>query len=189
MKALVAYLSNSGNTRKVAEAIFEGITDCKEIKPLDEVNSLEGYDIAFLGFPVHQGGPDKKAAKILQKHCINGRKIALFITHASQENSPGTLSALAQFREAAGASLIDMFDCQGQLSRVVKILMSVYPETKYRQWAKADNSHGQPDQSRLDRARVFSRNVMQKLHENEVNQSQSYAREMRLQPLAGMRTG
>ena len=166
MKALVAYMSQTGNTKKVAEAIFEGIEDEKEIKRIEDVDSLEGYDIAFLGFPVHKMGPDGKTTKLLEKHCINGRDVVLFITHAAPENSPDLPPMLEQFRQAArGANIIDMFDCQGELGKTIKLVMSLMPDARLRKWAKEDNSKGQPDQARLDRARFFSRNVMDTVHD------------------------
>ena len=54
MKVLVAYMSKTGNTRKVAEAIYDEITDDKEIKTIDQVDTIVPYDVAFLGFPIHQ---------------------------------------------------------------------------------------------------------------------------------------
>lgn len=165
MKVLVAYMSKTGNTRKVAEAIYEEISDEKEMKPIDEVDSIEGYDIAFLGFPIHMEGPDKKAARLLEKHCINSRNVVLFITHAAPENSPDLPPMLDKFKQAArGANIVDMFDCQGELDKTTKRIMSVFPNAKLRMWAKEDNSRGQPDEARLDRARVFSRDVMKRLH-------------------------
>lgn len=161
MKVLVTYMSKTGNTRKVAEAIFQEINDEKEIKPIDEVKSIEGYDLAFLGFPIRQMGPDKKTAKLLKKHCINGRNVILFITHAAPEDSPDLPPMLDKFRQAAqGANIIDMFDCQGELSKMTKRIMSILPNAQLRLWAKMDNSQGQPDETRLDLARAFSRNVM-----------------------------
>jgi len=168
MKVLVTYLSNTGNTKKVAEAIFGEIDQEKEIRKIDEVESIEGNDITFLGFPIHQMGPDKKEAKLLEKHCINGRNVILFITHAAPENSPDLPPMLDKFRQAArNANIIDMFDCQGELDRTTKRIMSVLPNARLRNWAKIDNSTGQPDQDRLERARDFSRNVMQRLHDSE----------------------
>ena len=161
MKVLVAYMSKTGNTRKVAEAIYNEINDEKELKPIDEVKSIEGYDLAFLGFPIHQMGPDKKTAKLLKKHCVNDRNIVLFITHAAPENSPDLPPMLDKFRQAArGANLIDMFDCQGELSKMTKRIMSIHPNAQLRLWAKLDNSQGQPDETRLNLARSFSRNIM-----------------------------
>ncbi len=168
MRVLVAYMSKTGNTKKVAEAIFEGINDEKEIRPIDEVHSIEGYDVAFLGFPIHNEGPDKKAAKLLEKHCVDGRKVVLFVTHAAPEESPDLPPMLDKFRQAArGANIIDVFDCQGELDKSTKRIMSVLPSAKLRMWSKQDNSQGQPDKARLDRARAFSRNVMERLHDTK----------------------
>jgi len=169
VKVLVAYMSKTGNTKKVAEAIFEEISDEKEIMPIDEIESIEGYDIAFLGFPIHMDGPDKKTARILEKHCINSRKVVLFITHAAPEDSPDLPPALDKFRQAAGhANIVDMFDCQGQLDKTTKRIMFVLPDARLRQCAKMDNSQGQPDRTRLDRARAFSRSVMDRLHDDRI---------------------
>ena len=165
MRVLVSYMSKTGNTKKVAEAIFEEIPDEKELKAIAEVDSLDGYDFAFLGFPVQRMGPDKKTVKLLEKHCVNGRKVALFITHASPEDGEELRLWLDKFRQAArGADIVDMFDCQGELARSVKRIMSIWPDAKFRMWAKQDNSQGQPDKTRLDRARAFSRKVIERLH-------------------------
>ena len=65
MKTLVAYVTQSGNTRKVAEAIYGEIPGEKELKELSEVESLEGYDLAFVGFPIIAFGPEKSAREFL----------------------------------------------------------------------------------------------------------------------------
>ena len=92
-----------------------------------------------------------------------GKKIALFITHASPEDHEELPSFLAKFRDAAaGATLLGMFDCQGQLAKGVKFVMRLHPNSKFRAWAKQDNSKGQPDATRLERARVFAREIMDK---------------------------
>jgi len=168
MKILVAYLTKTGNTKKVAEAIYEEIRDEKEIKAIEAVESLEGYDLSFLGFPIHQMGPDKKTEKLLERHCINKRKIALFITHAGPEDSPDIPPMLEKFKQAArDADLVGFFDCQGELAKSVKRIMSIMPNKQFRTWAKMDDSQGQPDASRIDKARAFARDVMRKFHETK----------------------
>ena len=160
MKTLVAYMSETGNTRKIAEAIFDGLDGEKELKPIAEVASLAGYDLAFLGFPIQQMGPDKRAARLLARHCVDGRPVALFITHASPEDSPDLPSMLAKFRAAArGAHLVGLFDCQGALAPGIKRMMSIMPSARLRRWAREDSSQGQPDASRLARARLFAHSV------------------------------
>ncbi|MCJ7807472.1 MAG: flavodoxin family protein, partial [Dehalococcoidia bacterium] len=68
MKVIVAYMSQTGNTRKVAEAIFEEIQTEKEIKALDELGSLQGYDLSFIGFPIQIYGPAQPAKAFLEEH-------------------------------------------------------------------------------------------------------------------------
>jgi flavodoxin len=168
MNVLVAYLSRTGNTKKVAEAIFEGIPGEKEIKAIDTVASLEGYDVAFLGFPIHQMGPDKKTVRLLEKLCIAGRDVVLFITHASPEDGPDLPPWLEKFKQAAArANLVGFFNCQGELDKTTKRILSIMPNAKFRMWARMDNSQGQPDKARLDRARAFARDTMAKLGARE----------------------
>jgi len=163
MKVLVTYMSQTGNTKKVAEAIFEEIRVEKEIKAISEVDNIEGYDLTFLGFPIHKFGPDKKAVKFLEKHCVDGRNVVLFITHASPEEHEDLLPMLDKFRQAAtGANIVDMFDCQGELAKGVKFILSIFPDANFRQWAKQDTSLGQPNKARLDKARAFAREVMER---------------------------
>ena len=49
-RILVTYQSQTGNTKKVATAIFDALPEPKEVKPIREVESLEDYDLIFLGF-------------------------------------------------------------------------------------------------------------------------------------------
>lgn len=164
MKVLVAYMSKTGNTRKIAEAIYGEIAHEKEIKKIEDVEDIGAYDFAFLGFPMRQLGPDKTAKEFMQKHCRDGRKVALFVTHAAPEG-PGELSKwLEGFKQAAsGAELVGMFDCQGQLASGVKFMMRLAPNKEFRRWAKMDNSKGQPDAIRVDKAREFARGIMGQL--------------------------
>jgi flavodoxin len=52
LKVLVTYRSITGNTKKIAEAIFNEIEVEKEFKHFREVESLDDYDFVFVGYPV-----------------------------------------------------------------------------------------------------------------------------------------
>ena len=161
VKVLVAYKSSTGNTKKVAEAIYGEIGCEKEIKPISEVQDIGAYDLSFLGFPTHVEGPDKKTKETLAKLCTQGRNVALFVTHASPEDGKELPEWMEKFKQsAAGANLVGFFDCQGELSSGVKFIMKMSPNKKFRTWAKFDKSQGQPDKTRLERARVFAKDVM-----------------------------
>jgi len=161
-RVLVTYQSQTGNTKKVAEAIFDALPEPKEKKPIKEAESLEGYDLVFLGFPVHGGGPNKKARSYLENN-TKDKQIALFITHAAPETAPEIPETIQNFRDAScEAEIVGVFNCQGQLSGIVKALMRIAPAPHVREWARFDNSKGQPDAGRLEKAATFAASVMEK---------------------------
>jgi flavodoxin len=163
MKILVTYVSRTGQTKKVAQAIFGEIKGAKEIKELEQVNSLDGYDLAFVGFPIEAYSAAKPAAEFLQKHTA-GRRIALFITHASPEDSPNLAPWLASCKALAGqAKVVSVFNCQGELSEQIADFMTKSGDEKLAAWAKdRPVTLGQPDASRLERARKWAREVIAK---------------------------
>ncbi|MFW6332322.1 MAG: flavodoxin family protein, partial [Thermodesulfobacteriota bacterium] len=55
MKSLIAYSSRTGNTRKVAEAIFHLRPKPKEIHPVGPPPSPDKFDFIAPGFRVHEG--------------------------------------------------------------------------------------------------------------------------------------
>jgi len=163
VNVLVAYMSRTGNTKKVAEAIYGAIPQPKEIRRVEEVTSLEGYDLTFLGFPMRLTGPDKQAKAFLETH-VKDRAIALFITHMAPESHPRLQERFQKFRDAAvGANIVGIFDCQGQASRRIKIIMRFSPNPRLRAAAREDSSQGQPDATRLERARTFANEIMNRL--------------------------
>ena len=167
MKVLVAYMSKTGNTKKVAEAIYSEISHEKEIKRIEKVTDISPYDFFFLGFPMRQFGPDKKSKELIKKFCPGGKKVALFVTHGSPENGEELPKWLDSFRQAtAGADLVGMFDCQGQMSGVVKFFLRTSRNPKHRMWAKMDSSQGKPDAPRLEKARAFARETMLELEKS-----------------------
>lgn len=161
MKVLVTYLSRTGNTKKVAQAIFDEIKGAREIEELARVNTLDGYDLVFVGFPIEGYSAAKPAGDFLQKHAA-GRKIALFITHASPEDSPNLAPWLASCTAlAAQAKLISVFNCQGELSEQIADFMTKSGDEKLAAWAKdRPTTVGQPDALRLERARSWAREVL-----------------------------
>lgn len=154
-------MSKTGNTKKVAEAIFGEIKGEKELKRIEDVEDIGSYNLSFLGFPTHSFGPDKKTKEILAMHCKEGRNVALFVTHAAPEDVPELPEWMAKFKqEASGANLVGFFDCQGQLAKGVEAALKLAPKKQLRFFAKNHHSEGQPDESRLIRARAFARETL-----------------------------
>lgn len=167
MKVSIVYFTRSGNTKKVAEAIFEQIESEKEMKKLDELDSLEGYDLAFVGFPIEGFGPPQIAKTFLENKCA-GKKVALFITHSAPEESEYLKDWLSKCKDAAkGTDLVGLFNCQGDLAQNVKEMMMKHEDPQIRAWGEMAVPEGKPDKIRLDRATAFAREIMEK--ESEKN--------------------
>jgi flavodoxin len=125
MKVLVTYWSQTGNTLKIAEVIYESLSCEKVLKPFDEVEKLDGYDLMFIGFPIMQFGPPPVAKKFIAAHA-NGKNIALFVTHATPSNSsdPAQQAMLAKELEkckaiCSHANFLGIYHCQGELSEKI----------------------------------------------------------------------
>lgn len=164
MKILVTYFSLTGNTKKIAEAIYSEIRQNKEIKKLQEVASLDGYDLAFIGFPLHAFGPPKEVEEFLQEK-VNGKNIALFITHAVAETYSQLKDALVKYEKvAAGANIVGIFNCQGELSKTLADILLHSADTNLQTFGKMrDSNIGQPDASRIKKAKVFAGEIFLKL--------------------------
>ena len=83
MKILVAYLSETGNTEKVAQEIFDSIPgEGKELLPLDVVPGTGDYDLIFCGFPVQVHSVPPKVETFIRT-IPKGKKVAFLTTHGS----------------------------------------------------------------------------------------------------------
>ena len=161
MKTLVTYFSQTGKTKLVAEAIFGAVEGEKDLKPMEEVVSWEGYDLVFVGFPVIAFGPAREGKEFLERKAA-GKKVALFITHAAPEGEEVLGEWLGRCREAASsAHLVGFFDCQGELSGAVADALLRSDDPMLRSFGeRRTETIGQPDETRLQRARDFARQVM-----------------------------
>lgn len=67
MRTLVTYVSRTGNTRKVAEAIRQD-QGRPRTQGTRQVDSPDGYDLTFVGFPIeHRFSPAEPAATFLSR--------------------------------------------------------------------------------------------------------------------------
>ncbi|MHA1963262.1 MAG: flavodoxin family protein [Candidatus Thorarchaeota archaeon] len=167
MKVLVTYRSVTGNTKKIAEAIFDEIETEKEIKNFRDVETLDGYDYVFVGYPVEGWGPGGASKKWLKEY-VKGKKVCLFCTHGSPENVPTLtpwLDAMKAAATDAGAEIVNFFNCQGEMSqRVVDMLLkSDNPNERAFGEFGREATLGQPDESRIEKAREYARETMKNL--------------------------
>jgi flavodoxin len=156
MKILVAYYSQTGNTLKVAEAIFSGIKhNQKLLLPIDQVDDPGKYDLIFCGFPVQHHSIPAKMTHFLQS-IAPGRKIALFATHGSLRGGEKAIAAFyTAFSLTGGRTILGTFGCRGQVQ--FALLDKWMEKPQERSWAlEAQSANGHPDAADLEDARSFA---------------------------------
>jgi flavodoxin len=162
MKVLVAYFSETGNTEKLAKAVFEGIEGSeKEILPIQEVAGVDGYDVIFIGFPVQSHSmPDKVEAFV--KKLPEGQKVAHFATHGSMRGGEMAVTAFYHaLTIAKHVVILGTFGCRGQVKQ--KIIDALIQKAEHRGWAlEAQGAAGHPDEADLEDGRDWAGKIMSK---------------------------
>ncbi len=163
MKALVTYYSETGNTEKVALAIYEAIQIDKELKPIKDVENTDGYDIIFYGFPVmHHSVPGK--AQSLMKKIPQGQKVAFFSTHGSIRGGKLPTQAFEHaISLASKMKVLGHFGCRGKVPP--HLIDTLAKKMENMAWAKeALSAEGHPDQHDLEDAKKFALRMITKMH-------------------------
>jgi flavodoxin len=116
MRALVAYSSLTGNTKKIAEAMYEEINIEKDIFKSNENFNIENYDFIVVGYWVDKGICDNKIKEILGK--TNNKNIILFGTLGAKENSAYYESIKKRIEALVPESnkILGHFLCQGKIN-------------------------------------------------------------------------
>ncbi len=160
-KTLVAYYTQTGNTLKVAESIYEALSGEKQISAFPEIESLDPFDLIYIGFPIHSHSIPKPAEAFLKK-IPKDKKIALFSTHGALTGSQLSREALEHATVlASGAQVLGTFTCRGRVPFSVLERLEKMPEHKA--WAEmAASARNHPDTTDLNQAKVFAKWIRDK---------------------------
>ncbi len=157
-KTLVTYVSQTGNTKTIAEAIYAAVEGEKSIKPVEEIldEDLTKFNLIFIGFPVHSHSISFKAESLI-KRLPPKKKIALFSTHGSLAGGRLAREALEYAAFVGSHTLIlGTFSCRGKVSMQAMDVFSKSPEHKA--WAAmAASAHIHPTEHDLADARSFAK--------------------------------
>jgi flavodoxin len=162
MKALVTYFSQTGNTEKVARAIYDAIqTADKDFVEISDVRDVESYDLVFCGFPVQAHSVPPKVEAFLED-LPEGTKVALFGTHGSLRG--GELAVQAFYHAITitpKLRILGTFGCRGKVKR--NLLEALMKKPENIAWAnEAQGATGHPDQADLEDAAEFARTMITK---------------------------
>ena len=110
MKLLITYASKYGSTTEIAEVIGKELRlrhHEVEVKPVEEVGSLAGYDGFVIGSALYAGGWLKGAAEFLRSNqeLLAGHPVWLFSSGPTGEGDPNEILGGWTFPEDLAAVL------------------------------------------------------------------------------------
>jgi flavodoxin len=148
MKSLIVCSTQTGNTQKLAQAVYDALPDEKALTLVDEAPGPEGYDLVAVGFWLMAGKPDPKAAAYLEGLKAD-QQVFLFATHGAAKGSDHAQQAMQTARElAAGASVVGTYSCQGEVNP--KVLEKVKSKPQPPVWLDdTATAVGHPDEGDL----------------------------------------
>ena len=182
MNILIAYFSQTGNTAKVAQAIYdEAVSQEHEVhlKKIAEItsNNLNDYDLVFMGTTCHDSDLAKPAKRFLEG--IAGSppfKLAGFVTHATQMPEDGErerelhetwagncIRTFEQTSEEKQIELLGYFHCQGAPSPPIETFIRntiITDEDEWETYIEKVRKH--PNKEDLQKAREFAGQVLTK---------------------------
>ena len=135
-RILILYSSITGNTKKVAETIYETVsayiedTELEELEPDSQIRYYD-YDLIFAGTPVHHYLPPKPMIKIFEEHFFDetgpvlpaaperpGHAAVVFCTfgggHTGFREAAPTLGYIGQHFELAGIRVVAEWPVVGE---------------------------------------------------------------------------
>lgn len=162
MKALVTYYSQTGNTEKLARAIYDAIHFEKDLIPIKDIKSTKGYDIIFVGFPV-QAHSVPPAVHPFFKNLPEGQPIAFFCTHGSVRGGHLPKQAIEHaVGLASRAKVLGTFGARGKVNP--KVIDAMMETLQHQAWAiEAQGAIDHPTDADLADGKGFALGVLSKI--------------------------
>lgn len=173
MKVLVTYFTQTGNTERIAKAIYDEALKGHDaqLKKVDEVKpeNCDDYDLVFMGAPVHVMGIAAPINELLGNLPQSPKfKLAGFVTHcAPTYDTLAFEKALQSFEDTAkdkGIQFCGSFECLGKLDpalhSMVKQVRNLSDE-EFQAFVDEGNKH--PNVEDEQKAKEFARDTLSKI--------------------------
>lgn len=180
MDAIIIYWSKTGNTEKVAQALYEGLNDAGTNVSLHRVEDagdidFYAYDLVCIGFPSYQWSPPKPMGKFLNSKfsayrsqgrvkwgapSIPGKNALVFLTYSGphtgiREAVPAGLYA-GQFFEHLGFTILDEWYVVGEFHGLEEASTQ----------GRLGDIRGLPSKDDLDKVKRDAAKVVRKVEES-----------------------
>jgi len=131
MRILVVYSSRTGNTKKVAEAIFSILPQGAVLASVGEAPDPEPFDCLLLGFWNRRAAPDPAMLAYMAR--IHGKQVGLFGTQGAWPDSDHGKRFLENARAAVkGNEVLAEFVCMGRVDPALLAREAALPPEKQR---------------------------------------------------------
>lgn len=143
MKTLLVYSSKTGNSKKLADTMFDNLTGEKEIFSVEDAPDPDGYDLIAVAFWFQAGKPDPKTQEYLAK--ITSQKVVLAATHGAAKNSAHSQNGMKFAADLIpNAQVVATYSCQGEVNPEFMKKAAAKPEPP--PWlSDAETAKGHPD--------------------------------------------
>ena len=181
MNALVGYYSQSGNTEKIANAIYEELSNHYQasIEKLGSISpeSMNDYDLVFIGSPCIDSDLAVPVKNFLNDLPTPPKfKLAGFYTHATlmtDDDGQGglfskwagmCLTTFEQTCESKQISFLGLFHCQGIPNPGIEQFIKQEIITDEKEWATyLPDIKTRPNEEDIENARSFAKEIISKL--------------------------
>ncbi|MHA1198645.1 MAG: flavodoxin family protein [Candidatus Heimdallarchaeaceae archaeon] len=178
MNILVTYYSQTGNTKKIAEAIHE-ITSQEHdsiLKDFNEitVDDLSNYDLVFLGSACHHANLAPPVLKFVEKIPVSPKfKLAGFVTHSTyplernaemfEEWGSKCAKTYESLQTEKDVDYKGYFRCMGRPSKPIEQFINVQIITDEEEWAEyLEIIVKHPNADDIENAKEFTREILAK---------------------------
>jgi flavodoxin len=176
INTLICYSSKTGNTKKVAEIIFEICPFNKDIFNLEknrDIPDSDNFDLIIVGYWVESSKANSLTIDFL--NTVKNKRVVLFGTAGTDVNHPYVKSVISKTENEIDSSndLLGHFICQGQISEEVitnfEFLANSQPENKMLSALlkifkeQYPISIGHPNMTDLQQAKIYFSNLFNNL--------------------------
>ena len=168
MKILLTYSSKTGNTKKVADAIYKIMPTETVYTEIKEEIDLKEFDMVIVGFWVDKGLPNHEAKEFIEK--IEDKKVGIFGTLGAYPDSDHAKKTLKKTKELLEPQneVLGEFICQGAVDPKLIESFKKFPEghphyldeARKKRHAEA-KSH--PDENDFNRAQAVFQEFVSKI--------------------------
>ena len=115
MRSLVVYSSRTGNTKTIAEAIYEMMPHGAVLAAVEEAPAPDDFDLICLGYWVNKGMPDTNMASYMAR--VQQKQVGLFGTLGAWPDSDHAKRCMAKAASmVATSNVLGNFVCQGKIN-------------------------------------------------------------------------